>query len=173
MNKPIENTDARRHESDREDIMREATAMRRRASFTVAGLPGPIVAGFRSNDFFSVFFDQNPVYQFDNVGRLRRAYRDGLLFRTQGTTLAQLNRVRTPERTELQRTDLTPEQLPEFLAEMHAFLNRFQIALAEDSAQLHEQVPIDTDLVPDVMIALRTIAEQTEPLAPALPTRRQ
>ncbi|MFK7820517.1 MAG: hypothetical protein AB8G99_17485 [Planctomycetaceae bacterium] len=172
MNQPIQNPDDRRHESDREDIMREATAMRRRASWTVEGLPGPIVAGFRSNDFFSIFFDQNPVYQFNSTGQLRRAYRDGLLYRTQGTTLARLNRVRTPDRTELQRTDLTPEELNEFLSEMRRWLNDFQSALENKDAKLQEQIPKASDIVPSVLAALLLIGKQTEPLAPALPTRR-
>ena len=172
MNQSNQSPDNRRHESDREDIMREATAMRRRASFAIDGLPSPVVAGFRSNDFFSIFFDQNPVYQFNNTGQLRRAYRDGLLYRTQGTTLAQLNRVRTPERTELQRTDLTPEQLDEFLSEMAKFLGKVRSAFTENGAELIEQVPQETDIIPDLLAALELIQQQTQPLADALPTRR-
>lgn len=163
--------DSRRNESDREDIMREATALRRRASFAVEGLPEPIVAGFRARDFFSVFFDQDPVYQFDDNGRLRRAYRNGLLYRTQGSTLARLTRVRTKEQTELQRTDLTADELAEFLNEMRGFIEALLAAL-ESGVVPTEKVPADADFSSEIIAALEATLQTTDPLAPAFPTRR-
>lgn len=152
--------------------MREATALKRRVSFRVAGLPEPIVAGFRSNDYFSVFFDQDPVYQFDNEGRLRRAYRNGLLYRTQGSTLAQLQRVRTAEQTTLKRSDLEPAELREFLAQMTAFIQGLWDAVRNGTAEIQQQIPDNQDIDRAVATALEAVLSQkTEPLAAALPTR--
>jgi hypothetical protein len=107
-----------RQESDREDLMREATALVRRVELDVPGEPEPVVCGFHADGRLSVYFGSDPVYHFDPEGRLRRAFVDGHLFRTQGTTLACLTRVRTHAVTELRRRDLNPEELAAFFREM-------------------------------------------------------
>ncbi len=167
------NPNERRHESDREDIMREATAMRRRVSLSVNGLPTPVVAGFRSNGFFSIYFDQDPVYQFNADGQLRRAYRNGFLFRTQGDTLARLERTRSQTETVLLRTDLTDIELSEFIAEMKRFLCQLLEANGEDRVQILEAVPGEAGLLPDVLNAVQLAFDNPIPLACALPTRRK
>ncbi len=153
--------------------MREATALRRRASFVVESLPEPIVAGFRVDGSFSVFFDQDPVYQFDNQGRLRRAYRDGLLYRTQGSTLAQLTRVRTAERTELHRQDLDSGGLRHFIKEMREFLTTFHNALESKSAEMLEEIPTQENVANDIIAAVSLVLQTTETLAPAFATRKK
>ncbi len=173
--KPGEGTspppDRVRHESDREDIMREATALRRRVSLLVPDIPQPVVAGFRDNGSLSLFVDQDPVYQFDPAGGLRRAYRRGLLYRTQGNTLAELNRVREPERTVLQRHDLTEHQLADFLAEMQATLQSLLAAISESRVELAQLIG-GGSVLDDVVSAIARILRQNCPLAPAIPTRR-
>ena len=57
-----------KEQSDREDIMREATALTRRVSLEVSGFPEIIIIGFRSNRAMSLFVDQDPVYQFNSFG---------------------------------------------------------------------------------------------------------
>lgn len=153
--------------------MREAVALKRRISLRAAGLPEPIVAGFRSNGFFSVFFDQDPVYQFDDRGRLRRAFRRGLLYRTQGHTLAELTRVRTVRQTILERRDLNPTELSSFVSEMGSFLSSLQQTLANGQVQVLATVPADGDLTSDVAVAMDQVLAADEQLAPAFPTRRE
>lgn len=161
-----------RNESDREDIMREATALKRRISLRVAGMPEPIVAGFRTNDYFSVFFDQDPVYQYDNQGQLRRAYLGGLLYRTQGNTLAQLKRVRTETQTVLQREDLNSDQLAGFLTTMSEFISRLLTAFENGTVTVLETIPDDPAIADQVTTALRQVTASDVALAPAMPTRR-
>ena len=161
-----------RNESDREDIMREATALKRRMSLRVAGMPEPIVAGFRTNDYFSVFFDQDPVYQYDNQGQLRRAYLGGLLYRTQGNTLAQLKRVRTETQTVLQREDLNSDQLAVFLTTMSEFISRLLTAFENGTVTVLETIPDDPAIADQVTTALRQVTASDVALAPAMPTRR-
>src|SRR5262245_19900425 len=104
-----------RHEADREDLMAEATALARRVKLSVPGEVERVVAGFRATGRLSIYFGGEPVYHFDAEGRLRRAFVNGLLYRTQGTTLARLRRERSAEVTELRRRDLSPTELRQFL----------------------------------------------------------
>ena len=83
-----------RHETDRENLMLEATALIRRAEWSIPSHSDPIVAGFKRSGGWSLYFGSDPVYQFDADGRLRRAFVDGQIWRTQGTTLAGLRRER-------------------------------------------------------------------------------
>jgi hypothetical protein len=135
-----------RDESDREDLMREAVALKRRMEIetnATATPPGdgdvatgasktePIVLGFRdATGWFSIYFGQDPVYTWDDEGRLRRAYEQGCLFRTQGTTLARLERRRGSSFVELVRHDLDAAECAGFVARMHVLLRGLHDSLA-------------------------------------------
>ena len=71
-----------REEADREDLMREATALVQRAEFSAGGKP--VFVGFRTNGAASVFFDSDPVYQFNSNGELRRAFVAGDALQSRG-----------------------------------------------------------------------------------------
>ena len=51
-----------RQESNREDLMQEATGLFRRVEWTVPFAHDPVVAGFKKNGAFSVYFGAEPVY---------------------------------------------------------------------------------------------------------------
>ena len=95
------------HETHREDLFAEATALVRRIELRVPGEPHPVVAGCRASGAWSVYFGPDPCYHFDEQGRLRRAFVDDRLYRTQGNTLAQLSRKRHADNVELSRIDLS------------------------------------------------------------------
>lgn len=103
-----------RQESDREDLMREAIALSQRMEVRCDGFNDIVTLGFRNADALSIFIGQDPVYQFDPDARLRRAFVDGLLYRSQHDTLAQLTRQRTEGRTVLARVDLAAPDLAAF-----------------------------------------------------------
>ncbi len=135
-----------RSEAEREDIFAEATALRRRAEFRVPGFDRTVVAGFRDPGGCSIFFGQDPCYHFDAEGRLRRAFADGRLFRTQGATLAELTRVRTATATELHRRDLDPSELTRFLRRMRDELAELHATLKSGTIEVLRQVPVAGDL---------------------------
>src|SRR4051794_11841558 len=83
-----------RHESDREDLLREATALVERVELTMAGSEEPIVIGFRRDGSCSMFFGADPVYQFNTQAELRRAFREGRLVKAEGGRLVALERRR-------------------------------------------------------------------------------
>ena len=162
-----------RHESDREDLMREATALVRRVELALPGRPEHVVCGFHSDGRLSIYFGPDPVYHFDTAGRLRRAYVDGCLYRTQGTTLARLKRVRTPAATELQRHDLSPDELPDFLECLRARLSSLEDALTSGTAGVVQCVPPnDAELLRDVhQIVSKTLCAGPD-LAPSIKGKR-
>ena len=112
-----------RQESVKEDLIRDATALVERAELMCDGHPERITIGFFRDGRMAVYFDQDPFYQFDTEGRLRRAFEDGFLYRSQGLTLARLKRRRTSdeppaETTILERLDLDQQLLRSFQARM-------------------------------------------------------
>lgn len=132
-----------REESDREDLMREAVALTQRVELRVPGFDALITIGFRANQAMSVFIGQDPVYQFDAEGRLRRAYAGGFLYRSQHQTLARLQRVRTAQETQLLRYDLSPQEQTEFRDTMRITLQRLLMEIVQQGAAVVRSVPED------------------------------
>lgn len=158
-----------RTESDREDLLREAVALVRRAELIGPDEPDLLVIGFRETGWLSIYFGQDLMYQFDELGRLRRAYVDGLLYRTQGRVLAQLRRERTETETALVRRDLDEDSLHEFRNRLHTRLRRLREMVQDGQLTILRQVPPDdTSFVGDVLTALLLVLETPEFLAPAI-----
>ncbi len=160
-----------RDESDREDLLREAVALVRRAEYVFPDRTEPVVAGFKRDGSLSIYFGPDPVYQFNPAGQLRRAFVGGFLFRTQGTTLARLQRTRTETETVLLRHDLVD-------VELRAFLDRMQCELRELHARLSEgavpfvAAPAPVDPRPELLAAIESLLSQATPLAPAIAGRK-
>ncbi|MBD3673519.1 MAG: hypothetical protein HUJ26_08325 [Planctomycetaceae bacterium] len=162
-----------RDESDREDLLREAVALSRRAELEFEDREEPVFLGFKRDGGLSIYLGPDPVYQFNPLGQLRRAYRNGLLYRTQGTTLAELNRDRSQQdRVTLQRRDLEERELGEFLEEMTARLHGLQQRLSARSYQRFSTVPEEADLIPEFLSALELVFSAAPRLAPAIKGRR-
>jgi hypothetical protein len=136
-----------RHEVDREDLMTDATALRQRIELVMDGESEPIVAGVKSNGYVSVYFGADPAYHFDAAGGLRRAFVEGLLYRSQGNTLARLSRTRTAQTVDLARHDLEPAELEHFLASMETRLGHLQAALERGAVKITRQVPENENLI--------------------------
>src|SRR3954447_20411722 len=96
-----------RHESDREDLLREATALVERIELTVGGFDLPVVCGFRRDGAASFYFGADPVYQFNAVGQLRRAFVAGRLIKAERGRLVALSRERTENEVALVRHELS------------------------------------------------------------------
>src|SRR5512134_1308657 len=105
-----------RQESEREDLLREATALVERAELQLPSFAEPIVVGFRSGGAASFFFGSDPVYQFNSTGQLRRAFVAGKLLKAERGRLVALARERTAEEVALVRTGLDPAEQAELLS---------------------------------------------------------
>lgn len=136
-----------RHEADREDLMREATALRERIELRVAGEPEPVVAGWRADGRFSLYFGADPAFHFDTEGCLRRAFQDGDLYRSQGRTLARLRRSRTATETTLLRHDLDSRELEQFFANLRERLTALRATIEAEGIEVCREVPAGGNLV--------------------------
>jgi hypothetical protein len=156
-----------RDESHREDLLREATALVERIELAPTDAhEANIVAGFRANGALSIFFGEDPVYQFNAAGELRRAYRGDRLIKAAKGHLASLERVRTEREVQLIQHVFSDSEQGEFIAAMadnlrclresldagllhvvrqvpeeSAVLNRFRTWLADNQASVIAQRP--------------------------------
>lgn len=136
-------------EEDREDLLAEASALIDRIELQLPTESGNddefVFAGYRSNGFFSIYFGQNRLYQFDKDGRLRRAYIAPDLYRAAYGKLSQLKRRRTEQQTVLERTDLSSQQSLEFVSNMKHHFNILQSHLNRRDCNVHRFVLSDLD----------------------------
>lgn len=159
-----------RTETDRDDLFAELRSFPLRVEWQRREGEEVVTAGCRGDGAAAIYFDGDPVYRFDSAGRLRRAFVDGALYRTQGTTLARLVRERTPTETLLKRSDLTPEELAAWLAEMGRRLETFLRDVQQGRYQVRRCVPSEQAAAGAILEALASAAA-TPRLAPPIPTR--
>ena len=138
-----------RDESNREDLLREATALVERIELIPNGatIDGHIVAGFRRNGALSIFFGQDPVYQFNAAGELRRAYNDGKLLKADRGRLSALQRVRTQNEVRLVRHELDESVENEFMAQIANQLQALAALFDTNAFEVAGQVPSDADVL--------------------------
>ena len=161
-----------RQEADREDLIAEATALVERGEFAIAGDKQAVTAGRRRNGGWSIYFGSDPCYHFDEAGRLRRAFAEGKLYRTQGHTLAELERVRTADATELRRRDLSIEELKAFLINATQRLEQLRQQLQSGQVHSTRSFPEQCEVGSILRAALERILNPALRLAPAIPGRR-
>ncbi|WP_372896080.1 hypothetical protein [Stieleria sp.] len=73
---------------DREDLLRDGTAMPVRGRLWVDR--AEVVIGFRSQGQLSLYWDQDPVFQFDESCRLRRVFIDSCRLKAENGKLVRL-----------------------------------------------------------------------------------
>lgn len=134
-------------EQDREDLLREATALVERVELLVAGFGEPIVAGFRRSGEGSIYFGADPVYQFNGAGELRRAYVDGRLVKAERGQLVFLRRERSAGQSFLIREEIATDVAASRLRTATAQLDQLRAQLAAGQFQLIGQVPAAVDVL--------------------------
>jgi hypothetical protein len=145
-----------REESSREDLLREATALVERIEIlphtssshaTNTLNVGHVVAGFRRDGALSIFFGDDPVYQFNAGGELRRAYCNGKLLKATRGRLVALERVRTEHEVQLVRHELSDAEEAALLTQMVNLLRDFAALANAGVFEVAGQVPPDADLL--------------------------
>ncbi len=157
-----------RHSSDREDLMAEMVALFPRISLTLPEFADPIVAGQHSDGRWSIYFGGDPVYHFDSDDRLRRAFVDGSLYRSQGTTLARLTRQETSTETLLLRYELDSTELASFLGQMCVRLGHLARSFKVGTATTQQSVPEDAEFEPELVRHILRVLLIDCQLAPTL-----
>ena len=164
-----------RNEADREDLMEEAVSLVRRIEFQSELFSESLMAGFNVQGWLFVYLGNDLMYRFDEQGRLRRSFVDGRLYRTQGRTLAVMDRQRVfksgePVESNLVRQDLSVEQLEEFRLRMHSNLELVTECLR--TGVVTRQHPAETSGIADeVESRIRQVLNLKEFLAPAFVRR--
>ena len=159
-----------REASNREDLIREATALVERIELmplaaddtaTEPAASTPIIAGFRRDGALSIFFGADPVYQFNAAGELRRAYVNGLLYKSANRRLISLGSKRTEREVQLVRHDLTDAEQKAFLTNMTHSLRELENVLATHRFEVTGQVPKNTDILLRLRIGLTSLQPVT------------
>ena len=135
-----------RKEHDREDILREATALTERIEVELPGYAEPIVVGFRPDGSASVFIGFDPVFQFNSKHQLRRAYVAGKLIKAERGQLVSLARQSTTSQVRMLRTELNSACTVELLAEAAAHLQVLGDHLRDGTYEVRRQVPDSVDV---------------------------
>jgi hypothetical protein len=151
-----------------EDPMRDAVALAERVELRGTESSEAIVAGFHRDGRLSLYLGEDPYYQFDPQGRLRRALVDRRLFRTQGTGLAALTRVPSADAAVLVRHDLDPAELAQFLQAMLTQVGALRESIATGALEVVRQVPSDAPIVERFVESLEAILSAAGALAPAI-----
>lgn len=154
--------------ADSENPMRDAVALTERIELRGNGYRNAIIAGFHRDGRLSLYFGEDPYYQFDPSGRLRRALVGGRLFRTQGTALAVLTRAASEEAALLVRHDLEPDELGQFLRVMLALVGELRAGLVAGVFEVVRQIPADAAIVERLVESFAVILSAEGALAPAI-----
>lgn len=165
-----------RNEADHEDLMRDAVSLVKRVECQSSASNSPCLVGLNEFSWLFVYLGADPMYRFDDHGRLRRAFVDGQLFRTEGATLAMLQRPKRSDedlgfnRSILVRRDLSSAELDAFRVRMLRELNELNSGLV--SGAILRQSPVDLpSLVDEIQSAVTKVINSPEFLAPALVRR--
>src|SRR5688572_1333710 len=134
-------------ETDREDLLREATALVERAELRVPGFEEPVIVGFRRDGAASFFLGADPVYQFNAAGELRRAFVGGLLYKAERGRLVALRRERSEQETALVRRELSSDEAAAFLEVMQNHLARLRGAVTAKAVMVVGEAPVESGVV--------------------------
>lgn len=151
-----------RQEVDREDILREATALVKRAEFEVPGLEGSVVIGFRKDGSGSIYIGADLVYQLNSVLQFRRGYLNGDLVKADQGRLVSLRRHRKEDAVSLVRHEFDQEQSTDYLNTLRGHIDQLQHAFQVRTVEVIGQVPASEDVVGTIERWLDSIPSEIE-----------
>jgi hypothetical protein len=152
--------------------MRDAVALVERIELRGPEITPKIEAGFHRDGRLSLFFGDDPYYQFDPEGRLRRAFVDGQIFMPTTAGLKSLNRERNAEATVLVRHDLTPTEVDRFLGKMLDHIGSLRQIIASGNLHVKRQLPAEAPIVQRLCSSLEAIVSAGGALAPPIDRMR-
>jgi hypothetical protein len=151
-----------RRETDRENLLREATALVERVELSLNGYSEPVVVGFRRDGSLSIYFGADPVFQFNSARQLRRAYLDGLLVKAESGRLATLRRERGANEVVLAHARLSDTETDAIVEQLRQRLQEVKRTLESGSYRIIGQVPADADIISRIMNWLAAPGERIE-----------
>ena len=143
-----------REPEEREDLLREATALVQRVALEGPALPAGFVAGFRRDGCLSLFYGADPVYQFNSQQQLRRAFVAGTLYKAEQGQLVRLIRATTSQEVHFVRHELTDDEQTTLIEQAAQRIVSVAQAIDDNAVQIIGQVPRESDVVAKLRIAL-------------------
>jgi hypothetical protein len=136
-----------RQSHHREDLLRDATALVPRIllQLTIQREPCEVFAGFRQPESLALYFDDDPVYQFNSQGELRRAFVAGSIIKADGGGLVAWERSETLDQTAMLSRRLSLAETQEFSKSLLARLADLKTAITCNEFTIVGQVPPDGD----------------------------
>lgn len=119
-----------KQQQDKEDILREATALVNRIELKIpenSSWEDSVFVGFRRDQSISFFFGGEPVYQFNIRNQFRRGYDRGVLLKAEHGQLVQLRQERENGKLVLLRRVWEKTETTEYLESV-----RFNLAALRD-----------------------------------------
>jgi len=141
---------------ERENLLRDATALVQRVELKITAtaraghspnrgfdllLPHTLFAGFRSQGQASLYLDDDPVYHFNQAGKVRRAFIDGQIIKAQHGQLVSWLRHQADQRVEMLPHRLAPHEQHEWLAALGQRLKALRQVLETRTYKLAGQIP--------------------------------
>jgi hypothetical protein len=147
-----------RHEENREDILREATALVERIEFELPDAAEPLIVGFRRDGSASFFFGSDFVVQFNSRNELRRAFWNTRLIKADRGQLCFMDRERSAQEVILRTTAFSKSESHEFLGLVEQQLQSLAAAMRSGKAKTLRQIPSEIPLDQRVLTWLETHA---------------
>ncbi len=144
-----------KQEVDREDILREATALVNRVELKVSGRGDGdhVVFGFRECGSLAVYFGGEPVYQFNANQALRRAYHQGCLLKAVDCLLVSMRRERQDGKLQLLSTSWDEEMTRDFIGQVRRDMFQLVEAIAAGEAQVNGFVAAEQQTTAEMLTA--------------------
>jgi hypothetical protein len=140
-----------RKSHDREDLFRDGIQMPIRGRTLVDGIE--VVVGFRAGGAASLYWDQDPVYQFNSQHELRRVFLAGVRYAADRGVLVKLNQVSAASIADVERLKLLHQQIAEI--ESSKIQDSLQRFLSQLSLNLQSHDQSDWDATGDSVVAFR------------------
>jgi hypothetical protein len=136
-----------RQSHHREDLLRDATALSPRILLqaVIQGQPCEVFAGFREPESLAIYFDDDPVYQFNSQGELRRAFVAGSIIKADKGQLMAWQRSETLDQTAMLSRRLNPEVTKELTNAMLSRFSELKASISNGNSKIVGQVPPDGD----------------------------
>ena len=149
---------------DREDLLRDATAFGTRVQLRVYRGPSAVevFAGFRSQGAASFYFDQDPVYHFNNSGQFRRAFVDDVLITAERGRLVVLRRQGQDAAVTMLRQEMSAGQQQKFCESAASQLGALRQAISQGDFTVAGQISPAEDSDEDVVARLAAYLKQCD-----------
>jgi len=158
-----------KQKADREDLFREGTAMPIRGRLLID--QQDVVIGFRDDGAFSLYWDQDPVFQFDADRQLRRVFLNCNRYKSQNRRLVRLTQPAADQTAAVGRLRLLEETVSadeeaQILQRLTGCLQQIQehLALPVDSPDAHTLQSVGASAPEFRTVVLQWIASLPRPV---------